>query len=85
MKSKSIRIFFDYDTKFQDVTYEIRVKTSNYLWGGTDDKISIKLVGSTATSDWIKLPNKASYFERGNTDTIKLNHFDLGILRTVSN
>ena len=65
-----------------DQTYTISVKTvdSGYWFTttGTNDKVQIKIHGTTHNSTWIKLDNDKNNFEEGDVDKFKITHLDLG-------
>ena len=50
---------------------------------GTNDEVKIQMLGTTHTSDWIKLDNDKNNFEQGDLDRFKVVHLDLGNFESV--
>jgi hypothetical protein len=61
--------------------YEVRVRTSEALWAGTDARVSLQLEGSRSTTPWMLLHTPGRrLFEAGQTDSFRLYAEDIGAL-----
>ena len=61
------------------INYKVAVTTGNKWWAGTDDDVSINIIGSRGSTQMRKLKNPyKNNFERGNTDQFEVEAILLG-------
>jgi hypothetical protein len=71
-----------------NVLYSVVIETDNVIFGGTDDRVEIALVGDQGTSAWFTLSQSLTHiddpFERGNIDLFKISAPSVGNLKRVN-
>src|SRR5687767_13942539 len=53
-------------------SYRVSVQTGDVRWASTDANVKVQLIGSSGSSERMKLDTSADNFERGNIDRFNL-------------